>query len=372
MTDLMRDAGAFAVDDIQPRLEAALEWIKYAQRASGDNGISKGYHVLRRRWSPSYPETTGYTIPSLLNAALMLGRPDLQTLALSLAEYLLNVATPEGAVVHWANGSLQPVVFDTGQVLFGWLAAYESSGDERYLEAATRAGNWLAGIQDSSGAWTKYQHLGVVKVIDTRVAWALLELYRHTQQDAHRSAAIRNLEWALGQQDDDGWFRNCAFRVDEDPFTHTLVYTAEGLFESGCLLNDDHYLVAAAKTADALLARLRTNGWLASTYGSGWKATSRSSCLTGNCQASRLWLSLFTLKGNPAYVEGAKRALGFVSHTQPLKSGNRGVRGGIAGSAPIYGRYERFTYPNWAAKFYIDALLTVQTMQNGGHLKYAG
>jgi uncharacterized protein YyaL (SSP411 family) len=368
----MGEAEAIAVDDIEPRLQAALEWIKYAQRASGDGGVSKGYHVLKRRWSPSYPETTGYTIPSLLNAALVLDRPDLQSLAMELAEYLLRIATPDGAVVHWSDGSSQPVVFDTGQVLFGWLAAYEASQDERYLEAATRAGNWLAEIQDSSGAWTKYQHLGVVKVIDTRVDWALLELYRQTQQDAHLQAAIRNLGWALGQQDEDGWFRNCAFRNGEDPFTHTLVYTAEGLFESGCLLNDERFIVAAVRTADALRAQLHTNGWLASTYGAGWQATSRSSCLTGNCQASRLWLRLFTLRGNPAHADGAKRSIMFVNQTQQLKSANPGIRGGIAGSTPIYGRYERFTYPNWATKFYVDALLTFHALQNGERLKYAG
>ena len=368
----MHEAAGIAVDDVELRLQAALEWIKYAQHASADGGISKGYHVLRRRWSPSYPETTGYTIPSLLNAALVLDRPDLQSLALELTEYLLGISAPNGAVVHWSDGSSEPVVFDTGQVLFGWLAAYEASQDERYLEAAVRAGNWLAEIQDSSGAWTKYQHLGVVKVIDTRVAWALLELYRRTQQDMHRRAAIHNLEWALGQQDDNGWFRNCAFRNGEDPFTHTLVYTAEGLFESGCLLNDKRFIVAAAKTADALLAQLQPNGWLASTYGSGWQATSRSSCLTGNCQASRLWMRLFQLQDKPDYAEGARRTIMFVSRTQQLKAQTPGIRGGIAGSTPIYGRYERFTYPNWATKFYIDALLTLYTLQDSVRLRYMG
>jgi hypothetical protein len=354
------------------RLAAAVEWIQRAQRASGDGGISKGYHLLRQCWSPSYPETTGYTIPTLLNAAVVLSRPDLQELALALADYLLGAATPEGAVVHWADPSSQPVVFDTGQVLFGWLAAYEASLDMRYLEAAIRAGNWLAAVQDKSGAWTMYQHLGVVKTIDSRVAWALLELYRLTKHETHRHAAIRNLEWTLEQQDIDGWFKHCAFRDGEDPFTHTLVYTAEGLFESGCLLSEDRYVDAATRTADALLARQHANGWLASTYRSGWQATSRSSCLTGNCQVSRIWLRLFALRGNPAYAEGARKAIMFVSRTQKLRSANPGVRGGIAGSAPFYGRYERFKYPNWAAKFFVDALLALRVMDNGGSLTYVG
>ena len=373
MTPFVAEKAALAQSATQPRLQAALEWIERAQRASGDGGISKGYHLIRRRWSPSYPETTGYTIPTLLNAAEALGRTDLRALALGLADYLLRAATPEGAVLHWADASSQPVVFDTGQVVFGWLAAYGASRDARYLEAAARAGNWLAAIQDGSGAWTMYQHLGVVKTIDTRVAWALLELYRLTKQEAHRRAAERNLEWALGQQDMDGWSRHCAYRDGEDPSTHTLVYTAEGLFEAGRLLDDERYVGAAVRTADALLARQHADGWLAATYRSAWQATSRSSCLTGNCQASRLWLRLFALRGNPAYAQGAQRAIKFVGRTQKLRASNPGgVRGGIAGSAPIYGRYERFKYPNWAAKFYVDALLTSRAMKNGGHLTYVG
>ena len=214
--------------------------------------------------------------------------------------------------------------------------------------------------------------LGVVKTIDTRVAWALLELFRHTKEKAHRRAAERNLDWALGQQDMDGWSRHCALRDGESPTTHTLAYTAEGLFESGRLLDNDRYVDAAIRTADALLAQQHTDGWLAATYGSAWQATSRSSCLTGNCQTSRLWLRLFALRGNPAYAEGAQRAILFVGRSQKLEAADPGVRGGIAGSAPIYGRYERFKYPNWAAKFYVDALLTLQAMKSGGHLTYVG
>ena len=62
----------------------------------------------------------------------------------------------------------------------------------------------------------------------------------------------------------------------------------------------------------------------------------------------------------------------FVSRTQKLRAADPGVRGGIAGSAPFYGRYERFTYPNWAAKFYIDALLTLQATETGKSLTYVG
>jgi uncharacterized protein YyaL (SSP411 family) len=340
-------------------LTGAVNWIKFAHSMAGDGGISKGYDSLRNRWAPSYPETTGYTIPTLLNVAVAFDRPELEGLALALADYLLSCTTSEGGVAHWASSEEYPIVFDTGQVMFGWLAAFDATGDQRYLQAAVRAGNWLASIQHSSGSWQDYQHLGVAKVIDTRVAWALLELYQRTQKDAHRQAAVRNLEWAMQQQNADGWFQRCAFTEDEDPFTHTLAYTAEGLFECGCILDEKRYIEAARLTANALLTRQHDNGKLASTYGPAWRETSRSSCLTGNCQMGRLWLRFYQTAGNKAFYDAAKRAIVFVASTQNLKTSNSNIRGGIAGSSPIYGRYERFKYPNWATKFFIDALLTL-------------
>jgi hypothetical protein len=42
--------------------------------------------------------------------------------------------------------------------------------------------------------------------------------------------------------------------------------------------------------------------------------------------------------------------------TQPL-TGPVGVRGGVPGSAPLWGDYGSFRYLNWAAKFLGDALL---------------
>lgn len=356
--------------DHSTRLKAAVTWIETAIEGAGDGGVSKGYDVLRGRWNESYPETTGYTIPTLLNAADLEGYgPRLRSTAIGLSDYLLSRCSAEGGIVHWSGKYADPVVFDTGQVLFGWIAAHEATGDARPLDAARRAGDWLASVQDESGSWKRFQHLGVEKVIDTRVAWALLLLHRHTGAEAHRAAALRNLDWALTQQDSDGWFRSCAFTAGADPFTHTLAYTAEGLFECGLLLDRPAYIEASRRTALALLARQRENGSLASTYGPGWKGTSRSSCLTGNCQMARLWLSFHELDGAASMRQGAERAIACVAAAQPLEP-DRNLYGGIAGSSPIYGKYERFQYPNWAAKFFLDALLTLEHGRR--NLKYRG
>ena len=53
----------------------------------------------------------------------------------------------------------------------------------------------------------------------------------------------------------------------------------------------------------------------------------------------------------------ARSALDYLKATQRLDHADDAVRGGIAGSAPIWGDYSRFEYPNWAAKFFADALM---------------
>ena len=48
---------------------------------------------------------------------------------------------------------------------------------------------------------------------------------------------------------------------------------------------------------------------------------------------------------------------------QDLNSTNKGIRGGIKGSYPIYGGYQTFNYCSWAAKFLIDALLLEEKLK---------
>ena len=348
---------------IRRRLDEAVRWILTAREHSRDGGIPAYFDLLRGRWTPSYPETTGYTIPTLLACTARLQQPRLREVAIALADYLLEARTPEGGVGHWERREGQhstPIVFDTGQVIFGWLAAWRETNNPVYLQAAVDAADWLAGVQDASGAWVCHQHLGVVKVIDTRVAWALLELTQVTSRPSYITAAQRNLDWALNQQQPSGWFRDAAFRAGDDPFTHAIAYTAEGLLESGLLLDEPRYIAAAEKVARALLEQQRPDGSLASTYNAAWQPTSRSSCLTGNCQMALLWLRFYSLCEDTCYLDAARKAIAFVAATQNLRTSNANIRGAIAGSYPIYGRYARFKYPNWAAKFFIDALLALQ------------
>lgn len=334
-------------------LNSALSWLLTAHQAAGRQGISGGYDLVRRSWKPSYPETTGYIIPTLLECARTLDDCTYSDLGLLLADYELTVQSRQGAIPSMEG---YPIVFDTGQVIFGWLAAWRQTGQPRYWEAATRAAHWLSHIQSPNGSWDKCQHLNLVKVIDTRVAWALLQVDEATSSPTFEQAARRNLDWALSQQHANGWFSLCALRPGQRPITHTLAYTVEGLLESGLILSEEKYVAAAQKTADVLLDLQRSDGSLPGELDSNWRG-SRWSCLTGDAQMALIWFRLYGLTHDPKYSRAGSAALAFVRQKQNLTSTNPAIRGGIPGSSPIWGPYERFKYPNWAVKFFIDALL---------------
>ena len=53
--------------DTRHALRAAITWLMHAQDQGRDDGVGS-YHLVDG-WSASYPETTGYIIPTLLAAS---------------------------------------------------------------------------------------------------------------------------------------------------------------------------------------------------------------------------------------------------------------------------------------------------------------
>ena len=75
-----------------------------------------------------------------------------------------------------------------------------------------------------------------------------------------------------------------------------------------------------------------------------------------------------SLDGAPTWKVAAERALRHALSTQDLDSADDGVRGGVAGAFPIWGRYGAWEYLNWAAKFLADLLLGRKAGTPGGTL----
>lgn len=342
-------------------LSGVIDWLCRAQDIRDGHpdagGVSAGWS-FEDGWLPSYPETTGYIIETFLAASNELERPDLERRAQRMIDWELSIQQNDGAFPgHFGETGSRPVIFNTGQIMHGMLAGYLQLGRQECLAAAVKAGLWMARQQDADGSWHRFEHNDVPHVYNTRGTWALVATGLIANEPELTQAARRNLDWALTQQTTSGWFCTNAFTPDKAPFTHTIAYAIRGFLESGILLDDTRYLSAALAAARGMARVQRADGWLAGTYTDNWMPRANYSCLTGVAQMSLNWTRLAQDGSAPEFRENARRAIGYVKRTQRLDDTDEAVQGGIAGSSPIWGDYSRFEYPNWAAKFFADALM---------------
>lgn len=340
---------------LDEHLDAAISWLERAHDHAQRGGVSYGYS-LRGGWLPPYRETSGYILTTFYRAADALQRPSLAERAEQVARWLVSVQNADGSFANPKYGS-DGIVFDTGQDLFGLVTAWERTQDPVFLQAAQRAGAWLVKVADEFGIWTRYEHKNTPHVYNTRTAWALLRLNQVDPQPQWVRVARTNLDWAVACQRPSGFFDHNAFEDGDAPYTHNISYATCGLQESGWLLDDARYLVAARRCSDAALAHQRADGFVPGQIDPEGVPSARYSCLTGQCQLAIVWAKQFTLTGEAQLQTAALKSLQFVMSHQRTQDGNPGVRGGIAGSYPVYGRYAPLSYPNWASKFFVDAAL---------------
>jgi GT2 family glycosyltransferase len=336
-------------------LAATMAWLALAQDNAANDGVSAGFSRLG--WLPDYPETTGYIIPTCLAYARFSGDRAYSDRARRMGDYALGVQSPAGAIPGGFHHPRRPFVFDTGQVIAGWVALFTETGDERYLAAARSAGDWLLAQQASDGSWPHRDHAGSPRTYHAMVAWALASLGQACGASRFTDAARRHVAWVLANQTDGGWFARAELRGQSFPVTHTIAYTVAGVLETGVLLGEDHFIAAARRTADALCDRQLADGSLYGAYAAGWQPKARWRCLTGCAQVSVVWLRLYALTGDARYYAAARGINDFLRRTQDLEAANASKRGAVKGSWPFYGAYERLNYPNWAAKFFADALM---------------
>ena len=338
-------------------IAGALDWLLESNRVvPGRNGFSLGHFLDEGEWQPAYVETTGYIIPTVLRAARH-GLPRSQELvdaAERSARWLVNVQFRDGAFgnpTHYA-----PTVFDTGQVIFGLLAAHRHFGDECFLKSAAEAGRWLCTVQESDGAWRAGAYGGRAHTYYATVAWALLLIWRATGDERCREAAVRHIAWVRRRQLPNGFIREASF--DDGPAVlHTIGYAVQGLLECGWLLGDAEVVADATRTADALATANARAGVLRGRYRETWKAAGRSRCLTGLAQVALVWTRIDDHGAAPRYAAHIARVTEYLQRQQLMTASSPAVRGGFPGSAPLSGRYFPYRMPNWTAKFYLDLLL---------------
>ena len=354
-------------NSIETHLEAAAQWILRAQGATDDDGAAHSWDVRRSKWSASYPETSGYLIPTLYDYALHFQRPQYREAARRMAQWEVEVQMEDGAVRAGTMDAevLAPTIFNTGQVLFGLARAAQETGDPRFVEATRRAADWLVNAQDTDGCWRRYPSpftTTTVAAYNTRTAFGLLRAFDVVSDERYLQAAERNAAWAVGTAKANHWLPgNClGWHADDRALTHTIAYSIRGLLEVGVALDRPRYLEHAHSMAQAVAAAQRPDGALPGYLGTAWNGLARWTCVTGNAQMAINWLRLARETGDDQLRHHANAANRFNMQIHEMGNTTPERHGGVKGSHPIDGGYMTWRYPNWAAKFFMDALMLQQ------------
>lgn len=347
------------VEQKRPALQKAVSWLVKAQESTPDGGM--GCYHLVNGWSSSYPETSGYIIPTLIEYYHMEKDERSLSSAMRTADWLLSIQKQSGG---WQGGKIAEnkpeVVFNTAQIIRGMLAAHRENNNPKYLDAAIRAGDWLCGIQHSEGYWKKHALMDRPRVYDSYTDAPLLMLWEITKNDPYKKAAIRNLEWIIEhKQNENGWLEDCDNTVkrNDKPILHTIAYTIDGLLHSGKILKQEKYIMAAKKSADVLLDVFLKKGYLNGRFDRNWNGTEYM-MTTGWAQTAIIWFDLFRISGEKKYLDAARKLNDLLTGIQQ-RGFNESVntRGAMPGSVPVWGKYEPFAFPNWATKYFADALM---------------
>ena len=336
-------------------IEAAMKWLSAAQKQNNDGGVSALYSLFEG-WGESYIETTGYIMSTFFNYAEASKNNFYREKAIQMADFELKNQLENGGF-EGGRGKNEPVTFNTGQVIFGLCRAYQETKNEKYEKATEKAADLLISATDDNGCFNKHLYLNNTHTYNTRTAWSLLKVHEISKKEKYKEVAKKNLDWALTQQLENGWFRNNAFHPEQEPLVHTIAYSIRGILEAAIYLRNKEYLNSAIKAATQLINAQRKDGSLAGSFNDKWKSSVKWSCLTGNSQMSIIWQKLFIITKDKQFLDASKKINNYMKTRQNLSSSNEGIKGGIPGAFPIFGWYAPFCFTNWAAKFFVDSLM---------------
>jgi len=346
---------------IETSVKQGVDWLCRAQdhSLSTDGGVAGSFSLLTG-WSNSYPETTGYIIPIIIEYAKITKNTSMLSRARRMLDWLVSIQFAEGGFQGGMIGCKKvfPVTFNTGQILIGLAAGVREFGKE-YRGPMCRAANWLVKAQDHDGCWRKlpsgYNITGE-KTYEAHTAWGLLETAKIEENQKYADSALANIEWCLKHQSANGWFDKCSFSDSDHnrPLTHTLGYVFRGILEAYQFTEDPEIIKGCKRIADGLLKAIRKDGFIPGRLSPNWEGMVESACLTGTVQIAYCWLKMFQITGKRDYRDAAYAANRYVRRTMKT-SGSLDTRGAIKGSFPINGEYNPYEYPNWGCRFFVES-----------------
>lgn len=353
-------------DQKQQALQHAAKWLIESCHQGSDDG--SGTYYFNHGWTSSYPETTGYIIPTLLDYAESQDAAwalEAHEAAKRAGHWLLSIQHEDGG---WPGGYVHQkrpsVVFNSGQILRGLLALHQRDPQGPWSAAAKKCIDWILAQMDDQGVFSKNDFMGAIRVYGTYVMAPVLSWAQYFPEAAEewKSKARLHAKWVMSQQNSLGWFANCdnTRHKNNRPIIHTIAYTADGLWHLGIHLDDKDIQAAAMVPARTLATEFLTRGMLSGRYDDQWSG-SESFIPTGGAQLAILWDHMYDIT-NEAIWKAARDQM----NNLLVVLARRGARessqslGALPGSFPMWGRYETFGLPNWATKYFVDSLLNEQ------------
>jgi uncharacterized protein YyaL (SSP411 family) len=357
--------------DRRRHLSEAVQWLERAQDAGTDRGVSYGVR-FGEGFLPSYPETTGYIIQTFLDLWRRFDDVRYLDRARAMGDWEIDIQLPCGAVMgSTVNSRPTPAMFNTGQVLLGWSALFAATGDARYADRSRQAADWMVEMQAPDGQWLAGNSNFALKsatVYNVKAAWGLCEAGVVLGERAYVDAAIRNAEFALRQQLPNGWFEDCCLTDPSRPLLHTIAYSMQGLVGIGRLTARETFIDAAHRTLRSLESRMRDDGFLAGRHDREFRDAVSWCCLTGSAQTSIVASDLEALGRSRSGRESVRRINDYLCRRHDVTNPDPALRGSVCGSWPVWGEYGQYKALNWAAKFFVDALLREERMLGARHL----
>lgn len=294
----------------------SIKWIM-------ENSIDDGGIINNTDFPTSYPEVTGYFIPSLL-------RWGYRKLACSYAKWLCSIQKEDGS---WYNTEdTAPYIFDTAQVLKGLLAIrmilpevdpYILAGCEWIFEQMREDGRLITPVKDAWGMDTNICD----EVIHIYCISPLIEAAEIFDKPVYKERAL--CIWKYYKQNYYDRIMNFSL------LSHFYAYLMEALLDIGELdmVKEAMHKMEEYQKESGAVPALRDHDWV---------------CSTGLFQLSMVWFRLGDIdRGNRAFEYACK-----------LQNESGGWFGSyLSENGPVENNtYFPTSEISWAVKFFLDAL----------------
>jgi len=332
-------------------------------KTNGSRAFYSRFFFPLNGWSKPYPETTGYIIKTFDDLIYENNYFHLEDFSKNMADWILSIQNNDGSFpggLYDENEPSDKSIFNTAQILIGLHSRYKRTNDKKYLNSATKGANWIAECIDEFGNISKYNYENnFMPSYYSRVCWPILLVCNEESQEnkilIEKTHSVMNN--IADRQLSNLFISDSGFKKGSYAFLHTIAYTIRGFLECSNFVKGDKFFNIAYELSEKFMKKFEIKKVLAGAYYEDFSGVNNYRCLTGEAQMAIIWLMISDLTGDLRFLNTASKLLDKLELEVKSRNTIFFKKGGLQGSKPFYGRYISFRQPNWASKFYIDAVI---------------